>query len=353
MVETRNSLPEGKEPEISVIVPIYQTERYLDRCIESIVNQTYSNLEIILVDDGSPDRCPQMCDEWAKKDSRIRVVHKQNAGLGMARNSGIEAATGEYICFFDSDDYVALDTIEKAYRLAEAEQSDVIVFGLNNVNAQGRVIRSVIPESDRVTYAGEDVQKRFLPDLIAAKQDSTCRNVWMSAWACILSMRMIRKTGWRFVSEREIISEDVYSLLCLYAYVKRVSVLPEALYYYCENGASLTHVYKADRFEKICHFYETSVRKALELGYDEEVAERLQWQLACFVIAAMKQVVRADIPNKDRYRAIREIVHSDYLNKICWDLTSYSDSLPRRVFLFLMEKRWTLPCYLILKSWHK
>ena len=96
---------------ISVVLPVYHTERYLDRCVTSVVNQTYSNLEIILVDDGSPDRCPQMCDEWAKKDSRIRVVHKQNAGLGMARNSGIEAATGEYICFFDSDDYVALDTI--------------------------------------------------------------------------------------------------------------------------------------------------------------------------------------------------------------------------------------------------
>lgn len=338
---------------VSVVVPVYRVEPYLDRCLESIVNQTYSNLEIILVDDGSPDRCPRMCDDWAAKDNRIRVIHKKNAGLGMARNSGIEAATGEYICFFDSDDYVALDTIEKAYRLAEAEQSDIVIFGLNKVSAEGRVVRYVIPESDQVTYAGEDVQKRFLPDLIATKQDSTCRNVWMSACACLFSLPMILDNGWRFASEREIISEDVYSLLCLYQYVQRVSVLPEALYYYCENGTSLTHVYKADRFERICHFHETSARKALELGYDAEVAERLQRLLACFVIAAMKQVVRADIPNKDRYRAIWEIVQSDYLKKIRWDLTSYSDSLPRRIFLFLLGKRLTLPCYLILKSWHK
>ena len=118
---------------VSVVLPIYGVEKYLDRCITSIVNQTYSNLEIILVDDGSRDNCPQMCDDWAEKDSRIKVVHKANAGLGMARNTGIDNATGEYICFFDSDDYVALDTVEKAYALAKQESSDLVTFGLSIV----------------------------------------------------------------------------------------------------------------------------------------------------------------------------------------------------------------------------
>ena len=93
-------------PLISVIVPVYKVEAYLDRCVQSIVNQTYTNLEIILVDDGSPDRCPQMCDEWAKKDSRIRVIHKENGGLSDARNAGMAAASGEYISFIDSDDWI-------------------------------------------------------------------------------------------------------------------------------------------------------------------------------------------------------------------------------------------------------
>lgn len=92
---------------ISVIVPVYKVEDYLDRCVESIVNQTYKNLEIILVDDGSPDRCPAMCDEWAKKDERIRVVHVENGGAGKARNIGIGLATGQYISFVDSDDYLS------------------------------------------------------------------------------------------------------------------------------------------------------------------------------------------------------------------------------------------------------
>ena len=91
---------------ISIIIPVYNVEKYIDKCIDSIVNQTYQNLEIILVDDGSPDNCPKMCDEWAKKDDRIKVIHKANGGVSSARNVGIEQAQVEYICFVDSDDYI-------------------------------------------------------------------------------------------------------------------------------------------------------------------------------------------------------------------------------------------------------
>ena len=95
----------NKTPLISIIVPIYHVEQYLNRCVESIVNQTYSNLEIILVDDGSPDNCPKMCDDWAKRDSRIKVIHKGNGGLSDARNAGMKIAKGDVISFIDSDDW--------------------------------------------------------------------------------------------------------------------------------------------------------------------------------------------------------------------------------------------------------
>ena len=100
---------------ISVIVPVYKVEKYLNKCVESIVNQTYKNLEIILVDDGSPDNCPKMCDEWAEKDARIKVVHKPNGGLSDARNAGMAVATGEYIAFVDSDDWINEKYIELLY----------------------------------------------------------------------------------------------------------------------------------------------------------------------------------------------------------------------------------------------
>ena len=103
------------QPLISVIIPIYKVEKFLDKCIESVVNQTYKNLEIILVDDGSPDNCPKMCDDWAKKDSRIKVVHKVNGGLSDARNVGLNMSTGDYIMFVDSDDWLELSMIDELY----------------------------------------------------------------------------------------------------------------------------------------------------------------------------------------------------------------------------------------------
>lgn len=118
---------------ISVIVPIYNVENYLDRCIESIVNQTYSNLEIILIDDGSPDNCPQMCDRWSEKDNRIVVVHKSNGGLSDARNVGLTIATGEYIAFVDSDDWIHAQYVEYLYKAIKEYKVDLAACNIRKV----------------------------------------------------------------------------------------------------------------------------------------------------------------------------------------------------------------------------
>ena len=120
-------------PLISVVVPVYKVENYLDRCVESLLAQTYQNLEIILVDDGSPDSCPALCDEWGKRDEHIVVIHKPNGGLSDARNAGVLAAHGDYIGFVDSDDYVAPDMYESLYaHLVEAD-ADVSICGIADV----------------------------------------------------------------------------------------------------------------------------------------------------------------------------------------------------------------------------
>ena len=110
---------------ISIIVPIYKVEPYLNKCVQSIVDQTYRDLEIILVDDGSPDNCPAICDAWAAKDSRIRVIHKENGGLSDARNAGLAIATGKYICFIDSDDSIAPTFIAELYDALSRTGADI------------------------------------------------------------------------------------------------------------------------------------------------------------------------------------------------------------------------------------
>ena len=125
---------------VSVIIPVYNVEKYLDRCVESVVNQTYKNLEIILVDDGSPDNCPAMCDEWAKKDERIKVIHKQNGGLSSARNAGLDNMSGEYVYFIDSDDYIELETIEVLYKLIIDNDADMAFGSYCRVSDEGNAL---------------------------------------------------------------------------------------------------------------------------------------------------------------------------------------------------------------------
>lgn len=115
----------SNEPLISVIIPVYKVEEYLNRCVDSVINQTYKNIEIILVDDGSPDNCPKICDDYAKKDKRIRVIHKKNGGLSDARNAGIDIAKGEYFSFVDSDDYVEKNYISFLFNLAKKYNSEL------------------------------------------------------------------------------------------------------------------------------------------------------------------------------------------------------------------------------------
>lgn len=113
---------------ISIIVPVYNTEQYLDECVTSVVSQSYNNLEIILVDDGATDQSPQKCDQWARKDNRIKVIHKENGGLSDARNAGLDNATGEYITFCDSDDILANDTIDSAYGIFMRYNCDIVSY---------------------------------------------------------------------------------------------------------------------------------------------------------------------------------------------------------------------------------
>lgn len=123
---------------ISIIIPVYKVEKYLEKCIQSLINQTYENLQIILVDDGSPDNCGKICDEYAKKDHRIEVIHKSNGGLSDARNKGLEIAKGEYIGFIDSDDYIESDMYEVLYNLLKQYNADVSICNFYTVS-QGKI----------------------------------------------------------------------------------------------------------------------------------------------------------------------------------------------------------------------
>ena len=151
---------------ISIIVPIYNVEKYLDKCIKSIVNQSFKNLEIILVDDGSLDNCPAICDEWTKKDYRIKVIHKENGGLSDARNAGLSVASGDYIAFVDSDDYIEPDMYEKLLKVAIDNNCDIVSCKLRMVYENDINLIANDDTGEVIYYSTEDAISALIDDKI-------------------------------------------------------------------------------------------------------------------------------------------------------------------------------------------
>lgn len=250
---------------ISIIVPIYNVEKYFDRCMKSLLNQTYTNLEIILIDDGSPDGCPIKCDNYAKIDKRVKVIHKVNEGLGLARNSGLSLAKGEYIVFVDSDDYVTLDMCEILYNEAYLSNAD-IVYGNVYYDNNGRISYKNI--LDKKIWENNEV-KELLLDLIATnpkiKEDTIME---VSVWKALFKKSIFDKYDIKFESERRFISEDVIFDIDYISKVNKVVMLPNPVYYYCVNPNSLSKTFRIDRFEKVKILYH-EIKRKLSLLYDE------------------------------------------------------------------------------------
>ena len=211
-------------PIISVIVPVYKVEKYLDKCVLSIINQTFRDYELILVDDGSPDSCGQQCEAYKEKDSRIRVIHKENGGLSSARNAGLDAATGEYVSFIDSDDFISPNMLEILYTGICFNKADMAACGINNV--YGDLMRPQCRERktfycDGETAFGKIMEGNEIPASICNK--------------------MIRKDvigSLRFPEGR--LYEDAFFTAELMQKIHKVWVTTEPLYYYVHRKKSIT-----------------------------------------------------------------------------------------------------------------
>lgn len=339
---------EKNEELISIILPVYNVEKYLRRCLDSIINQTYKNIEIIIVNDGSTDNSLDICNEYYEKDSRIKIITKKNEGLGMARNTGINNASGEYVCFFDSDDFIERDAIEKMYNVIEKEHPQLVCYGFKKLDGNGNIIHTCIPDTNKNVFLEDEVINEFLPELISENPDTgKCWNLTMSAWACIYSMKLIKDTGWRFVSEREIISEDVYSLLILYKNVKKVAVLKEALYYYCVNPKSLTNTYRKDRYEKIEYFYQKCKEACKELNYPRFMERRIIYPFLGNTIAALKQIVNSKNQFKNKFKDVKAIIEDNTLQEVVESSKHNKWDVSKKILFFLIRHKMSLWIYFL------
>lgn len=239
-----------KQPKVSIIVPCYNVEAYLPRCMDSLLGQTLKEIEIILVDDESPDRVPAMCDEYAQQDCRVKVVHKRNGGLGFARNSGLDVATGEYVIFHDSDDYIDKDAFERLYVKANTLDLDILRFTFNTFQKE---------DSFHLSFYTDDVL--IINDRKKLREVALCvfsvplypsqRQFHFpgSAWSALFRLSLIKEQGLLFHSEREILGEDYLFSYQYMQHVQRFGYMNCTFYHYRENPNSLTRKPRLDKLE--------------------------------------------------------------------------------------------------------
>ncbi|ELC8400767.1 glycosyltransferase family 2 protein [Clostridium perfringens] len=322
---------------ITIVVPIYNVEKYLDRCVNSLVNQSYKNLQIILVDDGSPDKCPKMCDNWAKKDSRIEVIHKLNSGLGFSRNEGLKKAKGKYVCFVDSDDYIHETTIMELYLKIEESKADVCYYGCVDV-IDG--VESSKKPPKKLLYIGNEVQKEFAANLIGnMPNDSEPLFSGLSACYAFYNTKFIKDNYIKFHSEREqFISEDMIFNLSVCLFANRIVILPKSLYYYViRRSDSLRSTYRSDRFEKNKIMYLKLIEYSEKFGLDRNGELRAQKYLLQSTIACIKMDVINYKNRKKTIRLLNRYTEDKIIRKI---LNNYPISMlpfKQRLFCFFLK----------------
>ena len=333
-------------PKISVIVPVYRVEKYLGRCVNSLLGQTLSDIEIILVDDGSPDGCPALCDEFAKKDGRIKVLHKENEGLGLARNSGMSLAVGEYIAFVDSDDYVKSEMYRTLYEAAQRENADIAMCGLccigGIMSAKENDVQNINCFDGYTVFDGKEGIDRLMLDISGAlpKEDQDSRYGFSSV-KNIYRKEVLEKNRIRFLSEKEVMSEDVFFLLDFLDKCECAVGVPGAFYCYCRNGQSLSKSYRSDRFEK-CRLIIDGINGVLSKRMDESVYKIYTDRLfqAYARAACMQEVQFAPsngIDKKELDRRLKAICNSKRLKTTLKNYPWHKLPFTQAAFAFTMR----------------
>ncbi|MBR3242847.1 MAG: glycosyltransferase [Parasporobacterium sp.] len=277
---------------ISVIIPVYNVEKYLNKCIRSVVEQTYKNLEIILVDDGSPDQCGAICDKWAERDERIRVIHKANGGLSDARNAGLDAATGAYVGFVDSDDYIHPEMYRRLYEKIKEYGADLAICGFERVDEESdKVIGSVnMPVKDLVD-----------------KKDAilyVCRKgPFIIVWNKLYKRELFSNIRFPYGK----FGEDLFVMPWIYYRCDSIASVSENLYYYVLTLNSISRrdytVWHLDSVEA----YYNMMQFCQNNGFPD-LLEKISAKMTDSYIVNIERIKRILPKDKQRVREIRKMV---------------------------------------------
>lgn len=310
-------------PLISILVPVYNVEKYLAECIDSITNQTYKNIEIILVDDGSTDNSGAMCDEYAKKDSRIKVIHQENQGLATVRNVSVAAATGDYIGFVDSDDFVSHDMYEGLISVAENKNADIIVCNISYIDEDGNSIpnhRSAKLIENR-ELSGTELVKELCYDY---------NSTYVVTWNKLYRRSLFE--GIRYPDGK--INEDEAVIHRIAHKCNKIVFTQKAYYFYRQQPTSIMNkTFSAKRFDSI--FADIDRLNLLEENkYEQDVIMNCKMFLYNDYVTTLKAVDLSEQSNRRIVKKIHKLVKPYIRELIKWEGTTKKQQRSMRIISF-------------------
>lgn len=330
---------------VSVIVPVYNVEKYISQCLESLLRQTYKNIEVIMVDDGSKDSSGKICDEYAKKYENFHVVHKKNAGLGMARNTGLEHIQGEYVAFLDSDDYLEESYIETLYKNLLQFHVDMCKGGFKRVENSGAVVST--RKYENKLFKGDCAKLELLPRMIGSSP-SHHDSVEMCVCGAIYKTALIKEHDLKFVSERELISEDLVFNIDYMQHADGACTIEAVGYNYRINLKSLSTSYRSDRFEASKHFYLEMKKKLQGLGYGRETMFRLDRMFFVYLRMCIRQEKNAQSKKMVmKINSIKCMCKDSILSNVIKEYPINELGIKQRIFLKLVFHKQSLLLYIL------
>ena len=324
---------------VCIVIPVYNTEKYLKDCVNSVLNQTYKNLQIILVNDGSTDESPMICDLFEEKDDRILVIHKENEGLGLTRNAGIMEANAEYITFLDSDDWIKNNHIENLVKLMINYKSDLVIGGNCKCSNTGDIL-----EKTHLPYYGvfekDKIEDEIKLSIIAA--DNTSKRdlgIPMSVCFNLYKTDIIKKNNISFISERDCVSEDLFFNLKYLSSSNIVYLSEEKGYFYRFKPLSITRRFDEKQINRTFNYYKKLMQDSNIDITDEQVVDRIKRSTIAKIRGILMLVVASNNTFRYKMKTMKSVLSNNISQEMFkeYSLKKYRFSL--RIISFFMKHK--------------
>lgn len=335
---------------ISIIVPIYNVAQYLPKCLDSLLNQTYENIEIICVNDGATDGSSDILEKYAAKDKRIKIITQKNEGLSGARNTGIKAANGEWTMFVDSDDWIAASCCQTLIEKTESNH-DLYIFNYIRERENNSYPKYIF-EKEEITF--EEEQTEWLFKRLIAPNDKELVNPdkldsLSTAWGKLYKTRIIKEKNIQFVSTKEIGTEDLLFNIYYFTYIKSAFYIPSTLYHYRKNNiTSLTKLYKPHLPEQWENLFRKIEKWLVENKIDYQ--NTLNYRRALSIIGLGLNEMFAETPIKSKYNNVKTLLNRETYKKSVKTLPLKYFPVHWKLFFFAAKQRNTFIVMFMLRT---